>query len=91
MARRLQPAEASSSIKEQIVSAPFAELVAASAHFDEQLVDFFEPDEACVFQVRAPLGTHGNKPGVLVYISPKPGARMRMLGAMCWTNTISRG
>lgn len=58
------------------VKAEFARLAErSSAHFDEQLLNFFDPDEELVFQIRAPARTEGPS-GVVIYISPKPGARI---------------
>lgn len=63
---------------QQTISSNFAELVSAStAAFDEQLAQFFGLDEELVYEVRTPAGTdRAEPPGVLIYISPKPGARM---------------
>lgn len=62
---------------EQTVSATFAELLdAADDGFDRQWIDFFEPDERLSFHVRFPKREDASPPGLLTYISPKPGAAM---------------
>jgi len=60
------------------VTATFGDLLERTHDaFDPQLIEFFEPDENLVYQVRTPAGeTRADPPGVLIYISPKPGARM---------------
>ncbi len=62
---------------EQVLTASFGELCDATAEaFDEQLKACFQPDERLEFEVRLPApGPGGRPPGVLVYISPKAGAR----------------
>jgi len=56
----------------------FRDLLDASTKvFDGQLAEFFEPDEELVYQVRTPTDADSAEPpGVVIYISPKPGARM---------------
>lgn len=54
---------------------PFSTLVDTAAQFDEQLLTFFAADEPLTYQVRIP-NRSAAPPGVLVYISPKPGAQM---------------
>jgi poly(3-hydroxybutyrate) depolymerase len=62
----------------QTVTATFGELLELTHDpFDPQLIEFFEPDEELVYQVRTPTGeARADPPGILIYISPKPGARM---------------
>lgn len=62
----------------QTASATFRELLDASdGAFDDRLVEFFEPDEELVYQVRTPARAERvGLPGLLIYISPKPGAGM---------------
>jgi pimeloyl-ACP methyl ester carboxylesterase len=58
------------------IEVPFGELLAAAgADFDPQLVEFFEEEEKLAYQVRKPSSDEG-PPGLLIYISPKPGAQM---------------
>ena len=53
----------------------FSELrYAADTFFDDQLMEFFEPDETLNYQVYTPADL--NPTGVFLYVSPKPGARM---------------
>ena len=52
----------------------FSGLVERSASFDAGLAAFFEPDELLSFELRLPENSYDRPPGVLVYISPKPGA-----------------
>ena len=54
----------------------FSELLRGTPEFDEQLAPFFEPSEPLSFAVRTPGRVASESPGVLIYISPKPGARM---------------
>lgn len=58
------------------IEVPFGKLLeAAGADFDPQLVEFFEQEENLAYQVRKPALDKG-PPGLLIYISPKPGAQM---------------
>ncbi|MEM7016302.1 MAG: hypothetical protein AAF512_03045 [Pseudomonadota bacterium] len=62
---------------EQTVSKIFSDLDTSADIFDEQLLPFFESWEELIYEVRTPTqAEHDNPPGVLIYISPKPGAKM---------------
>ncbi|NKB98783.1 MAG: hypothetical protein GKR90_09870 [Pseudomonadales bacterium] len=55
----------------------FSELLVSSKDaFDSQLEQFFEQDDELTFQVRMPSNEDSTPPGLLIYISPKQGARM---------------
>ncbi|MDA1077127.1 MAG: hypothetical protein O3A63_20635 [Proteobacteria bacterium] len=61
----------------QTVSAIFKDLLGASDDaFDQRFTEFFETGEELIYQVRVPVTERAEPPGVLIYISPKPGARM---------------
>ena len=62
----------------QTIHTTFHELLKASNDaFDDQLVPFFEPWEELTYQARTPTQADpAAPPGVLIYISPKPGAKM---------------
>ena len=60
----------------ETLEARFDELRKEAAGFDAQLDDFFKADETLRFQVCIPQNDQAGPPGVLIYISPKPGARM---------------
>ncbi len=55
------------------ITLTFAELRAAAKNFDPQLDDFFSADESLTYEVRWPTA-HSTPPGILIYVSPKPGA-----------------
>ena len=62
---------------QQVQSATFGELMDASgAGFDRQLIEFFQADETLAYDVRTPRPEVAQPPGVLIYLSPKSGARM---------------
>ena len=52
---------------------PFAELRRATTDFDPQLDAFFSLNEDLTYELRWPVSKMA-RPGVLIYISPKPGA-----------------
>ena len=59
------------------VSLSFKELAdSAGSDFDDSLTEFFTPVENLTYQLRLPDSDSEKAPGVLVYISPKPGASM---------------
>ena len=70
------------------ITASFAELLAlAGDTFDNQLVEFFEADESLSYQLQSPTMPQGHPaPGLLIYISPKPGARI----PEAWQQTLER-
>ncbi|MEM7096695.1 MAG: hypothetical protein AAF541_00435 [Pseudomonadota bacterium] len=61
---------------QHILEESFSALRQDSPGFDPQLDDFFEADEVLQYHVDTPEGQHADAPGVLIYISPKPGARL---------------
>ena len=54
--------------------ASFRDLVEAGDGIDDQLLKFFTDEEELVYQVRTPDVGSADPVGLLVYISPKPGA-----------------
>lgn len=74
------PPSAQRSPLEHTVSATFAELLEHAREAEkpalEQLRPFFSPEESLSFEVRTPAGNAAEPPGILIYISPKPGATM---------------
>ena len=64
--------------RQQTARATFKELRDASHDaLDPQFENFFEPDEELVYQIHTPANIDSARPpGVLIYISPKPGSRM---------------
>ncbi len=61
-----------------MIEAAFSDLAEACGDaFDPQLLSFFAADEPLRYELRAPAAPAGGPaPGLLVYISPKQGARM---------------
>lgn len=58
------------------IELPFGSLLeAAGADFDPRFVEFFESQEILSYQIRKPVAAD-QCPGLLIYISPKPGAQI---------------
>ncbi len=67
------------------VTASFTELLEhPGTQFDDQLLEFFAPDEPLTYQVNLP--DDESPVGLLIYISPKPGARL----PETWESTLKR-
>ena len=55
------------------LTVPFSDLRSTADGFDPQLDEFFSYEENLTYELRWPQG-NSTRPGVLIYISPKPGA-----------------